>query len=178
MTMQMLDSFSYRGMHAEAIAISRRFSFTPANNLGILTVAWGTANYRGFWCDFDIDEMFVLSNLYLFSKTYEYPVINGKNAEKIPEFVRLLEQKNRKAKGERRYIDGFPMQYKGIDYLYEYSGRVVLGINPAQSKFGQERYREVYELLFDKGVHFSQNQPGQALTGGFDIGAIYNPLYI
>ena len=104
--------------------------------------------------------------------------INGKNAEKIPEFVRLLEQKNRKAKGERRYIDGFPMQYKGIDYLYEYSGRVVLGINPAQSKFGQERYREVYELLFDKGVHFSQNQPGQALTGGFDIGAIYNPLYI
>ena len=157
MTMQMLDSFSYRGMHAEAIAISRRFSFTPANNLGILTVAWGTANYRGFWCDFDIDELFVLSNLYLFSKTREYPVINGKNAEKIPEFVRLLEQKNRKAKGERRYIDGFPMQYKGIDYLYEYSGRVVLGINPAQSKFGQERYREVYELLFDKGVLINES---------------------
>lgn len=152
MTMQVLDSFSYRGKRAEAIAISRRFSFTPANNLGIPTAAWCTANYRGFWCDFDIDEMFVLSNLYLFSKTHEYPVINGNNAEKIPEYVRILEQINLTAKKERQYIDGFPMQYKCIDYLYDYSGKVVLGIEPAQNKSGQERYQEVYELLFDKGV--------------------------
>lgn len=56
------------------------------------------------------DKMVVLSNLYLFSGIHEYPVINGKNVEEIPEFVRILEQITRKAKEERRYIDGFPMQ--------------------------------------------------------------------
>lgn len=71
MTMQMFDNFSYRGKRAEAIAISRRFSFTPVSNFGIATAAWGTCNYRGFWCDYVIDEMFVLSNLYLFSKTHD-----------------------------------------------------------------------------------------------------------
>ena len=35
---------------------------------------------------------------------------------------------------------------------YEYSGRIVLGIEPEQGKSGQERYQEVHELLFDKGV--------------------------
>lgn len=40
MTMQMLDSFSYRGKRAEAIAISRRFSFAPANIFGIATASW------------------------------------------------------------------------------------------------------------------------------------------
>lgn len=96
--------------------------------------------------------MFVLSNLYLFSKTHDYPTINGKKAEEISEFVRILEQINSKAKEERRYTDGFPMQYRGIDYTYEYSGRVVLGIEPAQNKSGKERYRQVYELLFEDGL--------------------------
>ena len=152
MTMQMLDSFSYRGKRAEAIAISRRFSFTPENNFGIVTSAWGTSNYRGFWCDYDIDEWFVLSNLYLFSKTHDYPNINGKKAEEIPEFVRLLEQINSKAKKERRYINGFPMQYRGINYICEYSGRIVLGIEPIQNKSRKERYREVYELCSSQQI--------------------------
>ncbi len=152
MTMQMLDSFSYRGKRADAIAISRRFSFMPASSFGIVTAAWITSNYRGFWCNFDIDEMLVLSNLYLFSKTHEYPAINGKKAEEIPEFVRILEQINSKAKEKRNYTDGFPMQYRSIDYIYEYSGRIVIGIETEQNKSGKERYREVYELLFETGI--------------------------
>lgn len=152
MTMQMLDSFLYKGKRAEAIAISHRVAFTPEKHFGLATVAWGTSNYRGFWCDFDIEEKFVLSNLYLFSKTHDYPAINGKKAENIPEFVRILEQINSKAKEERRYTDGFPMQYRGIDYIYEYSGRIVFGIEPVQNKSGKERYQEVRELLFDKGA--------------------------
>lgn len=44
------------------------------------------------------------------------------------------------------------MQYIGIDYDYEYSGRIVLGINPKRNKSGRERYRKVIELVFDAGI--------------------------
>ncbi len=152
MTMQRKDSFSYRGKHAEAIAINPRFLFTPAKAFGIATAAWATSNWRGFWCDYTVDEMFVLSNLYLFSKTHKYPDINGKKAEEIPEYVRILERVSPKAKEEGRYAEGFPMQYRGIDYLYEYSGRIVLGVEPAQNKVGEKKYQKVYELLFEEGI--------------------------
>lgn len=152
MTMQMMDSFSYRGERAEAIAISRRISFSTANNLGIATASWATSNYRGFWCDYSIDESLVINNLYLFSKDHLYPPINGRNAEEIPEFHHMLNDINEKAHIPKQYQDGFPMQYIGIDYDYEYSGRIVLGVDPKRSKSGRERYRKVIELVFDKGV--------------------------
>ena len=152
MTMQMMDSFSYRGERAEAIAISRRFSFSPANNFGIAAASWATSNYRGFWCDSSIDESFVINNLYLFSKDHLYPPINGRDAEEIPEFRHMLDDINKKARIPKQYRDGLPMQYIGIDYDYEYSGRIVLGVDPKRSKSGRERYRKVMELTFDTGI--------------------------
>lgn len=152
MTMQMMDSFSYRGERAEAIAISRRFSFSPANNFGIVAASWATSNSRGFWCDYSIDESLVINNLYLFSKDHLYPPINGRNAEEIPEFRHMLDDINEKARTPKQYQDGFPMRYIGIDYDYEYSGRIVLGVDPKRSKSGRERYRKVIELVFDTGI--------------------------
>ena len=38
MTMQMTDTFFYQGEKAEAIAISHRFSFSPANAFGIKAI--------------------------------------------------------------------------------------------------------------------------------------------
>jgi len=62
MTMQRLDTFMYKGMPAEAIAISREISFSPANNFDIETTSWTTSNYRGFWCDYAFDEALVVQN--------------------------------------------------------------------------------------------------------------------
>jgi hypothetical protein len=98
MTMQMMDSFSYRGERAETIAISRRFSFSPANNFGIAVTSWATSNYRGFWCDYSIDESLVINNLYLFSKDHLYPPVNGRKAEEIAEFRHLLDDINEKVR--------------------------------------------------------------------------------
>ena len=152
MTMQMTDTFFYQGEKAEAIAISHRFSFSPANAFGIETASWSTSTYRGFWCDYSIDESFVIQNLYLYSKNQFYPSINGQGAEKIPDFVALLDEINRKARVPKKYGDGFPMQYIGINYDYEYSGRIVLGIDPEQNKAGRKKYRKVIELLLDMGI--------------------------
>ena len=44
------------------------------------------------------------------------------------------------------------MQYIGINYDYEYSGRIVLGIDPEQNKAGRKKYRKVIELLLDMGI--------------------------
>ena len=152
MTMQRMDSFSYLGERAEAIAISRRFSFSPANNFGIAAASWATSNYRGFWCNYSVDESLVINNLYLFSKDHLYPPINGKDAEEIPEFRHILDDINKKARIPKQYRDSFPMQYIGIDYEYEYSGRIVLGLNPKRNKSGLERYRKVIELVFENGM--------------------------
>ena len=152
MTMQKMDSFLYRGERAEAIAISQRFSFSPASHFDITTASWATSNHRGFWCDYSIDESLIINNLYLFSKDHLYPPINGRNAEEIPEFRHLLDDINEKARTPKQYQDGFPMQYIGIDYDCDYSGKIVLGVDPKRNESGRERYRKVIELVFDKGI--------------------------
>lgn len=156
MTMQMMDNFIYRGKRAEAIAISRRFTFTPAYNFGINTVAWSTENYRGFRCDYVLDELFTVRNIYLFSKNRNYPVINGQNPKEIPEFIKTFESINISSKEKKKYIDVFPMQYKNIDYVYEYTGKILLGIEPSANKLGQDRYQKVYELEYKNGLLDSQ----------------------
>lgn len=152
MTMQMTDSFIYKREPAEAIAISRRFSFTPFNTFGIETAPWATSNYRGFRCDYDIDESLVIKNLYLFSKNHSYPLINGNKAEEIPEYTSILSEINKKARVPKRYLDGFPMQYMGINYEYEYSGKIVLCVNPKRGVPAGERYLKVVELCFVDGI--------------------------
>lgn len=152
MTMQKLDTFMYRGVPAEAIAISRKFLFSPSYNFDIETTSWTTSNYRGFWCDYAIDEALVVKNLYLFSKNHQYPTINGKVAEEIPDFVGLLTELNKKARKPMLYHEGFPMQYMGINYECDYTGNIVLGVDPSQNKAGQRCYRKVYDLAFEVGI--------------------------
>ena len=152
MSMQRPDTFTYKGEPAYAIAISQRFTFTPADNLGIETAGWATSNHRGFWCDYSIDEVLTIQNLYLFSHDHQYPLINGRQAEKIPEFVRLILEVNANSRTPKRYDDGFPMQYMGIDYDVDYTGRIALGVKPSTNKSGERRYRRVYDLLFESGI--------------------------
>ena len=153
MTMQMRDTFSYKGVQAEAIAISQKFSFTPAKSLGVTVGSWSTANYRGFWCDYSIDDILVIHNLYLFSEDHAYPILNEKKAEEIPIYRHLLDDIKRNPRHKtKQYQDGFPMQYSDIDYYSDYTGRVVLGIDPVQNKPEQERYRSVIELVLDSGI--------------------------
>lgn len=150
--MQHLDTFSYKGEHAEAIAISERFRFNPTSSFGIETSSWATSNYRGFWCDYVIDEVLIIQNLYVFSKNQAYPSINGVQAEHIPEFVRLLLSINSGTSQKRKYSDGFPMQYKDINFEINYTGKIAIGTVPKPNKAGETRYRQVLELTFEEGV--------------------------
>ncbi len=152
MTMQIRDSFSYHGERAEAIAISKRFHFTPTGAFGIKTSSWATSNYRGFWCDYIIDDSLIIKNLYLFSENHAYPPINGKSAVELPEFSNMLEDINRKTRAPRQYCEGFPMQYLGINYAVDYTGMIVLGVDPKPNKRGDKRYRQVLELTFEEGI--------------------------
>ena len=152
MTKQFQDIFSYRGKNVQVIAISHRFPFSPNRNFGIDAALYCTANYRGFLCEYVIDDLFVLKNLIVFSKSHTYPVIYGKKAEKIPFYIALLEEINRNTKAEKQYIDMFPMQYSGIDEILEYSGRIVLDTEPQQNRYEQYKNRAVYELVFESGI--------------------------
>ena len=107
MTNQRPDTFSYKGKDAEVIAINNRFSFTPANSFNIETKLWGTANYRGFWCDYAIEKSLIIENLYVYSKNCEYPPINGIHGEEIPWLADLFTQVNKGVNGPRCYKDAF-----------------------------------------------------------------------
>ena len=150
--MQISDTFTYKGEQANAIALNRRLPFSPASNFGIATAAWATSNYRGFWCDYSIDETLKVKNLYLFSRDHSYPSINGQAAEKIPEFVKLILRINAEARTPWCYDDGFPMRYMDINCDVEYSGRIAIGVKPSSSKSGKRSYKRVYDLLFDSGI--------------------------
>ena len=77
----------------------------------------------------------------------QHPVFNY-----IPDFVCLLNEFNKKACKPILYNDRFPMQYIGINYEYDYTGNIVLGVVPSQNKAGQRRYRKVFDLEFEVGI--------------------------
>ena len=156
MTMQRLDSFTYQDRPAEAISISRRFSFTPKNNFGIIVTPCETSNWRGFWCDYCIDTSFIIKNIYIFAKNLDGLQLFGKNPKEIPEYKNLLDKINEKRKDSLKYSNGFPMMYEDINYLFKYTGQIVLGINPNTKKYDTERYEKVYEMDYKEGILVQQ----------------------
>ena len=157
MTMQRLDSFTYQGKTAKAIAISRRFSFTPDNNLGIKVTPCETCNWRGFWCDYCLDTSFIVKNVYLFAKNQDNTLLFGKKGKELPEYKSLLKVLNEKRKEHLKYTNGFPSMYENINYLFEYTGNIVIGVDFDSQKHGAERYECVYELEYMEGILVQQS---------------------
>lgn len=150
MTMQMPDRFVYRGQLAEAIAVSRKLAFSPARNFGIQTFSWATSNHRGFWCNYVIEEALVIHTLHLVSKDDVYPVIEGIQAEPVPEYVGLFENHIKPHHPTAHYA-GLPMQYVGLNYVVDYSGSILIGLGIKEGS-RIERYHQLLELEFEDGI--------------------------
>ena len=141
--MQMLDVFTFQGERVEAIAISQRFDFSPKRNFGIETEPWMTANYRGFICEYSLDEAFTVQNLFLFSRNQYYPPVMGIEAELDPVYETIYESVGKSGLG--------PRQYNGINYNTGYSGAIVIGVEPVRKRREPEQYRQVLELRYRCG---------------------------
>ena len=150
MTMQIPDRFVYRGQRAEAIAISRHIEFSPARNFDIQTFSWATSNHRGFWCDYVIEEALVIHTLHLVSKDDVYPVLDGIQAEPVPEYVVLFENHIKPHHPTTHHI-GLPMQYVGLNYMVDYTGSILMGVGIKEGS-RNERYQKVFELEFEDGI--------------------------
>ncbi len=150
MTIQMQDLFVYRGCEAHALAISKRFDFSPSRDFGIeLWLSWSTANHRGFWCEYELGDEFLLRSLCLVSKDDAYPPLRGVQAEPVPIYLELFEKYIKQKSADQRYR-GLPMQYPGLNYPIGYTGLILIGTG---METGSRRsYRQVLELSFEQGL--------------------------
>ncbi len=163
MTKQIHDRFTYQGSRGEALALNNAIPFSPTRKYGVKPGTWSTSNYRGFFCEYELGEVFLLKNLIIFTESRQYPELNGVPAQKIPDFEEFLKQINEKGKKPKDYMDVFPMQYTGLNLEIEFSGKILIGLDPKESKSGKIRYRQVSELSYDSGI----------LTNTADITALY-----
>ena len=149
--MQMTDSFIFRSKRAEAIAISRRFEFSPFRDFGIETISWITSNHRGFRCDYVIDSELRIQNLYMVTMDDAYPTINGIQADPDPVWLEFFNTSLKPRYPTKQY-SGLPMRYMNLNYTIDYTGLAVIGIVPDKANNGHDGYSQVIELRFENGV--------------------------
>ena len=129
-------------MQAKAFAFSDKIDFSPWKAFSLETVRWSTANHRGFWCDYKIEEKLIIINLHLVTKDLVYPPLMNVLAEEDPIYKEIRDRFGRNIP--------FPMQYSNIDYEVDYTGKMVLGIDFDRSQ--DDRYKQVLELGFEHGI--------------------------
>ena len=161
MTAQIPDYYKFDGEEYNLVASTEKIGFNP-KEYGIKPTARCTACWRGYWCGFDIlNNMLVLSELYIFNEDDIYPDINGISVSP-PEYyeANVMKFKNgkpvhskelmRKYMGHRKYenlnllIDFDGKILMGKDFLREYY--IHMGIQPGYA------YKKLIELEFKNGV--------------------------
>lgn len=146
MTAQIGDSFKFKGVEYQIIALNRPIKFSPST-YGITPESICTACWAGYWCDYTIsEETILLTNLYINSKDDYYPNING---------IQVTQNKDNTRKANFKYM-GHHL-YKDLNIPMNYSGKIVVGDKFIQDYYihmGYQRawaYEVVLEFVFENG---------------------------
>ena len=144
MTKQIHDTFIYEKTSAKLLALSPDFDFSPKDFFDLEPSMWGTANYRGFWCGYKIENgILFIDELTVYIQSGDYPIIN--NIKAIPD--ELIYQLSKKS----QFRIPIPRKYKDIHYHYYYTGKLVIAVNQQEDKYDNIGKQIILELQVNQG---------------------------
>lgn len=136
------------------MALSSVMLFDP-KNYGMEPHASSTACWRGYWCEYAIeDDELLLNDLYLYNSDDKYPPLNGVEVS-LPEF------KEYKCQGGKKIIMKAHFGhrvYKDVNMPIPYTGKILLGDGFMREYYihmGFQRgwaYKKLIELVFEEGI--------------------------
>ena len=154
MTAQIGDIYKYKKKEFTVVALSSVMLFDP-KNYGMEPHASSTACWRGYWCEYAIeDDELLLKDLYLYNSDDKYPPLNGVEVS-LPEFKEYKCQGGKKIImkaqfGHRVYMD--------VNIPIPYTGKILLGDGFMREYYihmGFQRgwaYKNLIELVFEEGI--------------------------
>ena len=138
MTAQIGDIYKYQKKEFTIVALSSAMLFDP-KNYGMEPHARSTACWRGYWCEYAIeDDELLLKDLYLFNSDGKYPPLNGVEVSMKSHFGHRV--------------------YKDVNMPIPYTGKILLGDGFMQEYYihmGFQRgwaYKKLIELVFEEGI--------------------------
>lgn len=154
MTAQIGDIYKFKGKEFKIVALSSAILFDP-KNFGLEPHASSTACWRGYWCEYAIDnDELLLKNLYLFNEDDRYPPFNGVEVSP-PEFKEYECNGGKKVTTEAHF--GHRV-YRDVNMPIPYTGKILLGDGFLQEYYihmGFQRgwaYKQLIELIFEGGL--------------------------
>lgn len=154
MTAQIGDIYKYKKKEFTVVALSSVMLFDP-KNYGMEPHASSTACWRGYWCEYAIEEFeLLLKDLYLYNSDDKYPPLNGVEVS-LPEF------KEYKCQGGKKIIMKAHFGhrvYKDVNIPIPYTGKILLGDGFMREYYihmGFQRgwaYKKLIELVFEEGI--------------------------
>lgn len=140
MTGQIGDSYCFAGHDYTIIAMSKEINFAPTV-YGLIPQAICTACWKGYWCDYSIEnDKIFLKNLHISCKDNYYPDFNG---------IKVISNKE-------NFMEHH--LYKNINLPILYTGQIVVGsgfLNQYYIHMGYQRawaYKTVLEFVFEEGI--------------------------
>ena len=140
MSMQCTDSFVWNGKEWIFLAASDVYKLFDPAKFNLEPEMWHTACYKGFIIYFKVvDELLYLDRLIVHCADDKYPPLNNVEPEKYDESA---------------------MDYKNINLLLPYSGRIIIGKDllpqfEGRCFIGPHSYKTTFELTFKKGKYIS-----------------------
>ena len=158
MTAQIGDIFKYQKKEYTVVALSNGQLFDP-KNYGLEAHARCTACYRGYWCEYGVDdESLMLRDFYMFNLDGNYPPLNGiQIAPQEFEECQCYVGENKWEKSTMPAHLGHQV-YRNVNLLLPYTGKILLGrdfMGEYYIHMGFQRgwaYRRLIELEFDEGL--------------------------
>ena len=147
MTAQIGDIYKYKKKEFTVVALSSVMLFDP-KNYGMEPHASSTACWRGYWCEYAIeDDELLLKDLYLYNSDDKYPPLNGVEEYKCQGGKKII----MKAHFGHRV-------YKDVNIPIPYTGKILLGDGFMREYYihmGFQRgwaYKKLIELVFEEGI--------------------------
>lgn len=156
MTAQIGDIYKYKNERYTLVAVSGVIPFLP-EDYGIEPQAAITACWRGYWCEYAIDDTLTLDELYLHNSEGHYPPINGVDVSE-QEFEELTVYSKGSEKREMFPKYNGHRRYRNIGLPIPYTGKILVGkdfIHKYYIHMGFQRYwayKKLIEFEFDEGL--------------------------
>ena len=154
MTAQIGDIYKYKKKEYTVVALYY-VKLNDTKNYGMEPHASSTACWRGYWCEYAIeDDELLLKDLYLYNSDDKYPPLNGVEVS-LPEF------KEYKCQGGKKIIMKAHFGhrvYKDVNIPIPYTGKILLGDGFMREYYihmGFQRgwaYKKLIELVFEEGI--------------------------
>lgn len=159
MTVQIGDICKYQQKDYWTVKLSGKCLFEP-KHYGLEAHPSMTACYRGFWCEFSLEnDALILHDLYLFNKDGYYPPLNGVDVspQEFIEYERFSDNPKKREVITRPAHFGHRL-YKDVHLPINYNGRILIGRAPKCTYHidgiwdNPWQYSDLREFIFDDGI--------------------------